>query len=289
MNSNELTQFNQAIALSQAGQKSQAYAILSDLAGTYPGDTNILLWMAFSSDNLGESQLLLEQVARLDPQNASLPGAKQWLAEEEKIRPKVATAVATEPSNAKIGESEIPKPSQEPKPKSPLFYNILLGVGAVLVVGAVVLILMNTVFVSDKIAAQGLPVYTNATRLELKDRDKDLVDSLFQLMTSMSFGTLKNVQYEVYKVKKNEANTLLKYYDTELKKMGWTASKNNTLTLSSKDLSYAKDKKYFGVGGSNITDTGGILFRDYDLKADDVLIIAYTAEFDGGSLDSLLK
>ncbi len=289
MNSNELTRFNQAIALSQAGQKPQAYAILSELSGNYPGDTNILLWMAFSSDNLGESRLLLDQVARLDPQNTTLPGAREWLAEEEKTRPKIATAVATEPPQAKIGETEIPKPAEEPKTKSPLLYNLLLGFGAFLVVGALVLILINTIFVGDKLAAQGLPVYKNATRIELKDKDKEFIDSVFNLFTSMSLGTIKNVQYEVYKVKRNEVNALLKYYDTELKKMGWTSGKSNKLELSSKDLSYAKDKKFFGVGGAEIAGGNGLVFSDYDFNADEMLIIAYTAEFDGGTLDSLVK
>lgn len=45
----ELSQFNQAIALAQAGHKQDAYDLFSSLRQHYPQDLNLLLWLAFTT------------------------------------------------------------------------------------------------------------------------------------------------------------------------------------------------------------------------------------------------
>jgi hypothetical protein len=79
----ELEKFNQAVALAQAGRKQEARSLLAELLRTYPNDPNVLLWFAFTTDDLNQSRLALEKVRALDPANPALPGAESWLAQQQ--------------------------------------------------------------------------------------------------------------------------------------------------------------------------------------------------------------
>lgn len=83
MNPYELHSFNAAVALAQNGQKAQAQAIFVDLGGKYPNDSNVLLWLAFTSNDLSRARACLDRVAVRDPANPALAAAWSWLISEE--------------------------------------------------------------------------------------------------------------------------------------------------------------------------------------------------------------
>jgi hypothetical protein len=78
--------FEQAVALFQQGHKAKAHAALLALSKTYPTVSAIWLWLAYTSDDLIFARSYLYRVKLLEPENASLPGAEKWLAEEETKR-----------------------------------------------------------------------------------------------------------------------------------------------------------------------------------------------------------
>ncbi len=79
----ELQRFNEAVGLAQVGRKIEAHALLTQLDTTNPNDDNLLLWLAFTSDNLGAARTLLDRAARLNSANQSLASAYGWLSSEE--------------------------------------------------------------------------------------------------------------------------------------------------------------------------------------------------------------
>ncbi len=92
MNTTDAVRFQQGVDQAQTGQKAAAYATFTSLHNFNSTDPNLLLWLAFTSPDLAESERLLGQVARFDPQSASLPGAWQWLRTERANRVVVSPA-----------------------------------------------------------------------------------------------------------------------------------------------------------------------------------------------------
>lgn len=78
----ELEKFNQAVALANAGRKAEAQAILAQLVTLYPEEPNVLLWYAFTSDDLSQAEIAIERVRLLNPLNPALPQAESWLAQQ---------------------------------------------------------------------------------------------------------------------------------------------------------------------------------------------------------------
>ena len=87
MNTRDLQAFNEAVAAAQSGQTQAAHLELSNLHLNYPSDTGVLLWLAFTAGGWETSNYYLEQVARLEPNNPSLPGAQDWLASQKPVPP----------------------------------------------------------------------------------------------------------------------------------------------------------------------------------------------------------
>ncbi len=86
MNPADLQTFNRAVAQAQAGEKAAAYSVLYQLYPAYPNNPNLLLWLAFTADNLAVARQRLNQAAQADPANSSLAGAFGWLAEQEQAQ-----------------------------------------------------------------------------------------------------------------------------------------------------------------------------------------------------------
>src|SRR5205085_1640052 len=108
--------FDQAVALAQTGRNQEAYTILGQLAPSNPDDSNILLWMAFTSSDPAKARLMLGKVAMLDPENPALPSARSWLATQEKKAAPVATVaspVAPAKSEPVITPSSVVQASSE--------------------------------------------------------------------------------------------------------------------------------------------------------------------------------
>ena len=82
---------NQAAELIQKGRKSEARPILERLYVQYPNDFNVLLFFAYATLDLAASRQALTKAAALDPTNPALAKAREWLADEAIIRPKLAT------------------------------------------------------------------------------------------------------------------------------------------------------------------------------------------------------
>lgn len=79
----DLQQFNQAVTSEQEGQKAEAFAILDKLSQLCPNEPNLLLWLAFTTDNFTVASRAVQKVAVLDPTNVSLPAARKWLQQLE--------------------------------------------------------------------------------------------------------------------------------------------------------------------------------------------------------------
>ncbi len=78
-----LTRFNQAVALNNTGRKAEAHLMLKDLLPAKPGDSNLLMWLAFTSEQMSEARGWLNKATEIDPNNPSRASAKNWLAGEE--------------------------------------------------------------------------------------------------------------------------------------------------------------------------------------------------------------
>lgn len=69
---------NQAIAQTQSGRSAEAYEILSRLQAAYPSNPEVLLWLAFSSENARQAYDWLTRLQSLDPSNPQLANAWHW-------------------------------------------------------------------------------------------------------------------------------------------------------------------------------------------------------------------
>jgi len=92
MNSIDLETFREAIEIAQAGNKAVARSMLTRLRFSYPQDPSLLIWVAFTAEDPAEAKRVLEMVARIDPNYASLASARIWLAEQEQLQPQSRSA-----------------------------------------------------------------------------------------------------------------------------------------------------------------------------------------------------
>lgn len=83
MTPGELALFNQAVGQAQAGHKADAYNQLRNLYNTNPNDVSILLWIAFTSSDLRESETMINKAVVLEPGNAGVEAARRWLANQK--------------------------------------------------------------------------------------------------------------------------------------------------------------------------------------------------------------
>ena len=115
MNALDTQTFNQAVALANSGQKREANRQLKSLLQTNPTDGSLLLWTAFTSSDLNEAGDLLGRASAVDPGNASLPGAKQWLTAERAKLPTLAPMPTPSPFR-QTGQPAAPMPQYQPLP-----------------------------------------------------------------------------------------------------------------------------------------------------------------------------
>jgi hypothetical protein len=83
MNTADLQVFNQAVQLANSGNKPYAYQQLKALEPNNPQDTNLLLWLAFTTSDLNESGFMASRIAAIEPANANLPSLRSWLEGEK--------------------------------------------------------------------------------------------------------------------------------------------------------------------------------------------------------------
>lgn len=79
MNPLDLQTFNQAIALAQAGQKQDAYGQIKKLYYNYPQNTDVLIWLAYTTSDLNEAEWALNQASVFAPGNQRVSQAWDWL------------------------------------------------------------------------------------------------------------------------------------------------------------------------------------------------------------------
>lgn len=98
MTNQDLQAMNQAIALAQTGLKDDAHAALSQLLQKYPTEPNLLLWLAFTSNNQAQAESFLKRAEQADPQNPTLANARSWVADQfaNRTASPPTTPVATE-------------------------------------------------------------------------------------------------------------------------------------------------------------------------------------------------
>ncbi|NWJ46102.1 MAG: hypothetical protein HXX08_09510 [Chloroflexi bacterium] len=302
MSPQDLEQFNDAISLAQVGHKTEAFSLLTTLLERNPNDANIMLWMAFTSTSVTLAQSMLDRVAQVEPSNSNLAGARSWLHSLEAATNAATSAVAVVQAEPVAPEPEAKSetdvvatahvPTKVTEPEGKKKANLLFSTAFIIIVVAlvgVVLVVLFTFFIGDRLAAQGLPVYGNATRLDLKSNDRDVLDGSIKVLTSMTNGAINNVQVEVYRIKRSELNTALKYYETELKKNGWTSTTANR-AINSSGYAYTKDNnKMFTVSSGSAVPTFSISSDNYNIKSDEAVLTVMYMELDMGKITSLGK
>ena len=83
MNHTDVLEFNQAVALAGSGRKNEAHEQLAQLLRNNETDSNLLLWLVFTAGDLMTARFFLNKLAERDPYNPNLPGAQEWLKQEE--------------------------------------------------------------------------------------------------------------------------------------------------------------------------------------------------------------
>ncbi len=311
MQATELNEFNQAVAMAQAGLKREAYAILTRLARYQSDSSNLFLWIAFTSPDLNEARHMINKAGSIDPANPALETARYWLAAEEAKQaatPVTPPAFTPEPTPAPAAAEwpqaqpgqvlpEAMDPGVPPQPVMPPVEQkprksfkegngpfILLGVACVVVLAAAVYMILF-LFTGDQIAADGLPVYQSATRMDLGSQ-RDQLNKLFEGVT---FGLLKDIKFEVYTIRGSDKGAALRYYDAELKKQGWTYVPSGNTSRLAEGNSYVKDKKMFTVAATTPTDSNFTLTTsNLNVKPGELMLVVFTAEM-STDLNGLVK
>jgi tetratricopeptide (TPR) repeat protein len=86
------TLLQQGIAASKAGQRQEACQILQKVIELNPGSESAWLWLSGVVDDLQERRHCLEQVLRINPNNAHAPAGLAWI--EQKLAQSAAAPVA---------------------------------------------------------------------------------------------------------------------------------------------------------------------------------------------------
>lgn len=311
MRQTNLQRLNEAIALAQTGRKDEAHHILADLASANPDDANLLLWLAFTSHDLAKAGFLLERVSQLDPANPSLPGARNWLAEEEPkqplalaapaptyqivvpMLPQPQPAYATTPSfrpgpayypanPPKAQYAQLPDQSANPtvrRLKPLLLAGIVVGGLVAMGVVVVLAIVLLNVLGGDRIVARGLPVYAGASRLEVSEADRSKLYASSNLASQTQ--RVKNFEFEVYAIKKNDTEKALQYYYQEMTRQGWRTPLQVTQQQAASTAGgvYQKENRYVMVmtappGSGNTFPS----ISNSKIQPGDVLIVVFAAE-----------
>jgi hypothetical protein len=72
--------------MAQSGHKAEAYSLLKSLATSNPNDLNLILWIAFTSPNFQESELLVNKAFAAQPENPLVHQALDWLNSQRNSR-----------------------------------------------------------------------------------------------------------------------------------------------------------------------------------------------------------
>lgn len=120
MEPEDLTQFNKAVELFNMGGKASAYQQIKRLKEKYPDDPNLLLWLAFTTPDLKESEEAIQHLSLVDPSNPNLNSARSWLqSEKAKIAPKAPPPPSFAVTPAPPPSSPAPVPSAAVNPPAP--------------------------------------------------------------------------------------------------------------------------------------------------------------------------
>jgi hypothetical protein len=84
--------FLEAINLAKAGRTKEAYPQLARLAQRYPGEAEVLIWLAYTSPDLLEAREAIYQATAIDSYNPSLTLARSWLETEMEQQSQLSTA-----------------------------------------------------------------------------------------------------------------------------------------------------------------------------------------------------
>lgn len=113
MQNADLESFNHAVELANTGRKQEARAILAQLLRTYPNDPNILLWLAFTTEDLNQSRQAIQKARMIDPNYPALAGAESWLAQQEQKQAEQQVPAATVSVDFLLASSTVKAKAEE--------------------------------------------------------------------------------------------------------------------------------------------------------------------------------
>ena len=280
MNSTDLAAFNQAVAAAQSGQTQAAHATLTGLNQRYPADANVLLWMAFTSGDWSVANAYIEKVARFEPHNPSLAGARAWLASQQpdmrldeaaEVIPAVETAGATL-NNSSPASYEAVNPNPSPnatlpsssmddlssynnaatKPKRPWAIIVIAIVVFLLIAGTTAIVLLGAS--SDSGGVADIPAPPNGQSVHMDN----LVQQVFQgTKFQNNASVLKNTAAGYYIVEKGKVSDITSFYSQQMTGKGWTIAKVPNPLSSASGQIYTK-----GTQAAIIAVTGPLTDQD---------------------------
>ncbi len=132
MNPIDLQTFNQAVSLAQAGQKQDAYGQIKTLYYNYPDNTDVLIWLAYTTPDSAEADWALNRATNIEPGNARVASARDWLAQEKAKQwnsppPPPTMPVMPMPQPQYYQPLPPPQPYYQPQPQPNLMYNVQAG------------------------------------------------------------------------------------------------------------------------------------------------------------------
>lgn len=269
---------NRAIALAQAGSKTQAYQDLKGLAKESGAkDSNLLLWLAFTSPDLEEAETAINMAEGQDFANPNIDAARQWL-RKEKQKAFAATVSEFKGQATPFNLRQVPNPASAQPPhnfagpfnpdfptnrpeaafnpaaprvtrKSRLnLVTILSGALGVMVVALVVLgILYFTSKNTDQSIFEqaGLATFPGLQKLELSQKSKDQLAALYA-NPELAKNNIKFTKLEFYKLSSgNSATDFNNFLKADFLKKGWMVQSLPGQISGFQAIIYgAKDNRY---------------------------------------------
>jgi hypothetical protein len=309
MLASDVQRFNYAVSLAQKGDNTNAHAILSHLETLYPTNSNLLLWLAYTSSDNNFARIYIDKVTQLDPTNPALDGAKSWLGissapsapsalpqtgfstptgvysngnsttqtEQSTFAPPINPAA---PASSPLNQFHLPEETKE-RGVFRLTAAVILGVvGGIILLGVLVVVLLLLLQPDavtkpadvDTIKAKGLPVYPGARllALDLKTR-REFVAGFNNNITDY-----KDFAFEFYAVKRADSQKIAPFYSAELKKLNWSVYQENIRAGAIGASSFIKEKQAFILLSIQLSQQEFIRGGITNIQPDELLLVAGT-------------
>jgi hypothetical protein len=244
MQPSDLQRFNYAVSLAQSGQKIEANNLLRELSRAYPNDTNVWLWLAFTSSDGAAARFALDRAAQTDPANPALAGARQWVQQEFPAPPVAANPTFTPATYGMSSYGSAPMPggqvlqaqsayNQPPLQASLRTADLLADdhkarrgwkviVPVLTVIGFLLFLGLRIFWRMDVNPFEDTTVPPYGSSAVIKFSDEKVEEFKRGMVENAREGyTIKDVQLRTYLSNTGEQTRILNFYSKEMPDKGW--------------------------------------------------------------------